>query len=214
MVAMMPEPLPYDAKQALRHLRSGDPRLARHIDRVGPVRMCLRPAGSPFEALLRTIVFQQLSGRVASVIHARLLNLFPGGPDPGRLLSLPDPALRGAGLSRNKLRAVKDLAQRTLAGGIPDFPALNKLPDEEVIRCLTQVHGIGRWSAQMLLLFTLGRPDVMPAEDLGIRKGFQHVYSMRGLPAVSTVERKAQAWRPYRSVASWYLWRAADTLIS
>ena len=174
--------------------------------------MSLRPAGSPFEALLRAIVFQQLSGKVAAVIHARLLSLFSGGLNPGRLMQLQDAALRDAGLSRNKLRAVRDLARRSLEGSIPDFPALEKLPDEEVIRCLTQVHGIGRWSAQMLLMFTLGRPDVMPAEDLGIRKGFQRVYSMRRLPALSTVERKARIWMPYRSVASWYLWRAADTL--
>lgn len=204
--------LPYDARKAVRHLSRRDRRLAALIKRIGPLRMQLRPAISPFEALLRAIVYQQLSGRAAATIHGRLLELFPDGLEPKRLLALPEVTLRGAGLSRNKQRAIRDLAVRTLDGSVPDFAILERLKDEEVIQRLTEVHGIGRWSVQMLLLFTLGRPDVLAVGDLGIRKGFQQAYGMHRLPAVSTVERTARAWSPYRSAACWYLWRATGTL--
>lgn len=204
--------LAFDTRQAVRHLRRVDSRLASHITRVGPLRMDLRPAGSVFEALLRAITYQQLSGKAAATIHGRLLDLFPEGLAPDRLLSMPETVLRGAGLSRNKLLAIRDLAERTLDGSLPDFTVLEKLSDDEVIERLTVVRGIGRWSVEMLLIFTLGRPDVLPVDDLGIRKGFQRIYAMKRLPAAITVQRAARVWAPFRTAASWYLWRATDTL--
>ncbi|HVC38018.1 MAG TPA: DNA-3-methyladenine glycosylase [Gammaproteobacteria bacterium] len=204
--------LPFDTRRAVRHLRRMDSRLAELISRVGPLRMNLRPAGTPFEALLRAITYQQLSGKAAATIHSRLLDLFPEGLVPERLLAIPETALRGAGLSRNKVLAVRDLAIRTLDGGVPDFAVLEHMSDDEVIERLTVVRGIGRWSVEMLLIFTLGRPDVLPVDDLGIRKGFQLVYGMKRLPAAVTLRRAARVWSPYRSAASWYLWRATDTL--
>jgi len=204
--------LPFDTRRAVRHLRRMDSRLAELISRVGPLRMNLRPAGTPFEALLRAITYQQLSGKAAATIHSRLLDLFPEGLVPERLLAIPETALRGAGLSRNKVLAVRDLAIRTLDGSVPDFAVLEHMSDDEVIERLTVVRGIGRWSVEMLLIFTLGRPDVLPVDDLGIRKGFQLVYGMKRLPAAVTLRRAARVWSPYRSAASWYLWRATDTL--
>jgi len=210
---MMYTRLPFDTRRAVRHLRRVDPRLAKLMDRVGPLRMKLRPAGSPFEALLRAITYQQLSGKAAATIHGRLLGLFPGGPAPERLLALPESDLRGAGLSRNKSLAARDLAAKTLEGSVPDFAVLARMTDDEAVARLTVVRGIGRWSVEMLLIFTLGRPDVLPVDDLGIRKGFQVAYGMRNLPAAVTLRRVARRWSPYRSVASWYLWRATDTLV-
>jgi len=203
----------FDTRRAVRHLRRADPRLAVLIARVGPLRMNLRPAASPFEALLRAIIFQQLSGKAAASIHGRLLDLFPDGLTPECLLELPESALRGAGLSHNKLLAVRDLATKTLDGSLPDFTVMDALTDDEIIERLTVVRGVGRWSAEMLLMFTLGRPDVLPVDDLGIRKGFQLAYGMKRLPAAVTVRRAARVWEPFRSAASWYLWRALDTAL-
>ena len=199
-------------RPALRHLRRADPKLARVITAIGPCRLEFTPLRSPFHSLMRAITYQQLSGKAAATIHGRVVALFPEdlGPHPHALLAMPDTALRGAGLSRNKLLALKDLAARTLDGTVPDSKGLKRLPDEEVIERLTQVRGVGRWTVEMLLIFTLGRPDVLPVTDLGIRKGFQIAYGMKRLPAYSTVERVGRAWAPYRSIASWYLWRAAD----
>ncbi|MGA9854068.1 MAG: DNA-3-methyladenine glycosylase 2 family protein [Gammaproteobacteria bacterium] len=173
--------------------------------------MYLRPAVSPFEALLRAITYQQLSGKAAATIHGRLLDLFPDGLAPESLLALPESTLRGAGLSHNKLLAVRDLATKTLDGSVPDFTVMDTLTDAEIVERLTTVRGIGRWSAEMLLIFTLGRSDVLPVDDLGIRKGFQLAYGMRRLPTAVTLRRTARAWAPFRSAASWYLWRALDT---
>lgn len=202
----------HDVRPALRHLRRADPKLARVIATVGPCRLEFTPLSSPFHSLMRAITYQQLSGKAAATIHGRVVALFPEdpGPHPEALLELPDTALRGAGLSRNKLLALKDLAARTLDGTVPDSKGLKRLPDAEVIERLTQVRGVGRWTVEMLLIFTLGRPDVLPVTDLGIRKGFQRAYGMKRLPAYSTLERAGRAWAPYRSIASWYLWRAAD----
>lgn len=200
----------FDTRQAVRHLRRADHRLAALIARVGPLRMNLRPALSPFEALLRAITYQQLSGKAAATIHGRLLDLFPEGLAPESLLALPEAALRGAGLSHNKLLAVRDLATKTLDGSVPDFTVMDALTDDEIIERLTVVRGIGRWSVEMLLMFTLGRPDVLPVDDLGIRKGFQLVYGMKRLPAAVTLRRAARVWKPFRSAASWYLWRTLD----
>jgi 3-methyladenine DNA glycosylase/8-oxoguanine DNA glycosylase len=144
----------------------------------------------------------------AAVRKGRLLGLFPEGLTPGRLLNTLEAELRGAGLSRNTLLALQDLARRTLEGDVPDFKVLESMPDEEVITRLTTIRGIGRRSVEMLLLFSLGRPDVLPVDDLGIRKGFQVVYGMKRMPAAVTLLHAGRVWIPYRSAASWYLWRA------
>lgn len=180
------------------------------IRRVGPLRMTLRPAASPFADLLRAITYQQLSSKAAATIHARVLALFPRGLTPQRMLAKSHASLRRAGLSRNKTLAVRDLAAKALDGTVPSFRVLAKLEDEAIIRQLIQVRGVGRWTVEMLLIFTLGRPDVLSLDDLGIRKGFQRVYGMRHLPAARTLERAGHRWAPYRSVASWYLWRALE----
>jgi DNA-3-methyladenine glycosylase II len=207
----MHPPKLFNTRRAVGHLRRSDPRLALFIKQVGPLRMTLRPAASPFEALLRAIIHQQLSGKAAATIHGRLLGLFSAGLTPEHLLAMPKPALRGAGLSRNKLLAVRDLATKTIDGSVPDFKMMATLTDDEIIERLTIVRGIGRWSAEMLLMFNLGRPDVLPVDDLGIRKGFQLVYGMKCLPATITLRRAARAWQPFRSAACWYLWRVLDT---
>lgn len=205
----------HDVRPALRHLRRADPRLAKVIAAIGPCRLEFTPMRSPFHSLMRAITYQQLSGKAAATIHGRVVALFPdeAGPHPAALLELPEQALRGAGLSRNKLLALRDLAAKTLDGTVPDSKGLKRMPDAEVIERLTEVRGVGRWTVEMLLIFTLGRPDVLPVTDLGVRKGFQHAYGMQRLPAYSTLERAGRSWAPYRSVAAWYLWRAADTLI-
>lgn len=202
--------LPFDGRRALRHLRRADPQLAELISRVGPFRLVLRPADSPFESLLRAITHQQLSGSAAATIHGRVLALFPRGLTPERLLHMPVLRLRAAGLSRNKTLAIRDLAAKSVDGTVPGFAALAALEDEAIIERLTAVRGVGRWTVEMLLIFTLGRPDVLPLDDLGVRKGFQRTYAMRGLPAARTLARAGRCWAPYRSVASWYLWRALE----
>jgi DNA-3-methyladenine glycosylase II len=202
----------HDVRAALRHLRRSDPRLAKAIAAVGRCELEFTPSRSPFHSLMRAITYQQLSGKAAATIHGRVVALFPAdrGPHPELLMELPDAALRGAGLSRNKLLALKDLAAKALDGTVPEMRALKALEDEDIIERLTQVRGVGRWTVEMLLIFTLGRPDVLPVTDLGIRKGFQRTHGMRRLPAYSTLERAGRAWAPYRSIASWYLWRVAD----
>lgn len=202
----------HDTRAALRHLRRSDPHLAKAIAQVGRCGLEFTPTRSPFHSLLRAITYQQLSGKAAATIHGRVVALFPAehGPHPELLLGLPETALRGAGLSRNKLLAIRDLAAKALDGTVPDMKGLKRLSDDEIIERLTQVRGVGRWTVEMLLIFTLGRPDVLPVTDLGIRKGFQRAYGMRKLPAYSTLERAGRAWAPHRSVASWYLWRIAD----
>ncbi len=213
MRAPMNRPLLFDTRRAVRHLKHADVRLAELISRVGPCRLRLRPAPTPFEALLRAVTYQQLSGKAAASIYSRVLGLFPiaEGPTPERLLALPEAAVRSAGLSRNKPLAVRDLAAKVLDGSVPDFPLLDHMTDAEIIARLTRVRGVGRWTVEMLLIFTLGRPDVLPLDDLGIRKGFQLAYGMQHLPAVRTLQRAGRRWAPYCSVASWYLWRAVDT---
>jgi DNA-3-methyladenine glycosylase II len=192
-----------------RALVASDPVLARVIDRVGP--STLQPKGEPdlFQALLRSIIFQQLHGKAATAIHARVVALMPQ-PNANALQALPDASLRAAGLSANKLLALRDLASKTLEGTVPTIMIAAKLSDDALIECLTQVRGIGPWTVQMLMIFYLGRPDVMPASDFGIRKAFSVLYR-RGRPVTPTaILRHAKRWRPYRSLASWYLWRSLD----
>ncbi|MCL2450339.1 MAG: methylated-DNA--[protein]-cysteine S-methyltransferase [Polyangiaceae bacterium] len=203
----------YDAAAALAHLRSADPVLARAIDAVGPYRMHIDRAATMFGALARAIVYQQLTGKAAATIFARVCALLPRGhegPTAEQIARCSDARLRAAGLSRAKLLALRDLAERTVSGDLPTLAEVQQMDDETVIERLTQVRGIGRWTVEMLLMFRLGRPDVLPADDYGIRKGFSVVFKKRDLPARAVLEARAVRWKPYRSVASWYLWRALD----
>lgn len=205
----MESPLNYEPRLAIRHLSAADAKLARLMRQVGPFAMPTREAMSPFQMLLHAIVYQQITGKAAASIHARLEALFPGGkPGPRRLQKLSDEDLRAAGLSRPKLQAARDLAAKALDGTVPTLAKLKAMDDDTIVERLVQVRGIGRWSAEMMLIFQLGRPDVLPATDLGIRKGFQLSHGGRELPEVKKLLRYGERWRPYRSVASWYLWRA------
>jgi 3-methyladenine DNA glycosylase/8-oxoguanine DNA glycosylase len=203
---------PFDAPAAVRYLRKADPALAGVIRRAGPCELAPRLRHSPFEELLEAIVYQQLSGKAAATIYGRVRGLFPARRAlvPQALLDAPEEALRGAGLSRAKLAAARDLAAKTLEGVVPTAAALRRMPDEEIIQRLTVVRGVGTWTVQMLLIFRLGRPDVLPIHDLGIQKGFQRTFETRQWPKPGRIERHGERWRPFRSVAAWYLWRATD----
>jgi len=203
---------PFDATAAVRHLRRVDPDLATVIRTAGPCGLAPRLRSSPFEEVLESIVYQQLSGKAAATIYGRVRALYPPrrALRPEALLDTPDEALRGAGLSRAKLAAAKDLAAKTLEGVVPTAAALRRMPDQDIIERLTTVRGVGKWTVQMLLIFRLGRPDVLPVHDLGIQKGFRLTYRTRQLPKPDRIERQGERWRPFRSVASWYLWRATD----
>ena len=201
-----------DTAAATAYLAAIDPVLAAVIQRTGPCG--LRPPWGQtlFDALLRSIVYQQLSGKAAATILSRVVALYAPSatPDPAVMLATDEALLRSAGLSRNKTLALKDLARHAIAGTIPTLAEARALSDDELVERLTIIRGIGRWTVEMLLIFRLGRLDVLPLDDLGVRKGFQRAYGMRRLPAAVTIARRAARWRPYRSVASWYLWREAE----
>ena len=207
-----PDGLEFDWPVALRHLRSADPILGRLIARVGRQRIEIRTMHDPFESLFRAIVYQQLSGKAAATILGRVLALRPGGafPSPQQLLDTPETALRGAGLSASKAKALRDLAQKALAGVVPGLRELHRLRDEEIIERLTSVWGVGQWSVEMMLMFRLGRADVLPIDDLGVRKGFALTYGSKDVATAAEIVEHGERWRPYRSVASWYMWRAVD----
>jgi O-6-methylguanine DNA methyltransferase len=203
----------FDAVEAVTHLRAADPALGRLMDQVGPFRMELKRTPSIFVALTESIVYQQLTGRAAATIFARVCALFPRahhGPTPDQILRVSDERLRAAGLSQNKLLALRDLARRAVAGEIPTLAQAQKLADEAIIERLTEVRGIGRWTAEMLLMFRLGRPDVLPVDDYGIRSGYAAAFGKRALPKPGALAKYGARWAPYRTVASWYLWRAAE----
>jgi methylated-DNA-[protein]-cysteine S-methyltransferase len=210
--------LPFDAAAALSALHAADPVLARHIAKTGPFRLQLKETEGTFAALAESVVYQQLSGRAAATIFGRVRALYPNGRlDPKRLLGSSDEALRGAGLSAAKLVSLRDLATKTLGGAIPTLAELDRMEDEAIIERLTRVRGIGRWTVEMLLMFRLGRPDVLPLADYGIKKGFARLfpkgrtkYGPSELPTAAALTARGERWRPFRSVASWYLWRALD----
>jgi len=203
----------YVPADAIAHLRAGDELLARAMDRVGPFVLEPRATKSLFEALMRSIVYQQLHGKAAESIHSRVLVQLKahGGPTPGALGKVPDEILRAAGLSAGKLRAIRDLAAKCLDGTVPTLREAHKLDDAELITRLTAVRGIGPWTVHMLLIFYLGRPDVMPTGDLAIRAAFKRLYNKPRDPSPESIIRHARRWQPYRSVACWYLWRSLDT---
>jgi DNA-3-methyladenine glycosylase II len=211
--------LPFDPAEAVAHLRAADAKLAALIERAGPFTLQLDPSSSPFESLLESILYQQLNGKAAATIHARVREFYQGNPTPQLLLDTPDERLRAAGVSGNKSRALKDLAARTLDGTVPAHAAIKKMSDAEIVERLTQVRGIGPWTVEMLLIFRLGRPDVFPATDYGVRKGFALTFlrlpktrplSAEDLPKPEVLLKRGKRWAPFRSVASWYLWRACD----
>jgi DNA-3-methyladenine glycosylase II len=203
---------PVDAGQVMRELCRVDWHLGRVIRKVGSFPTKKQKPQPPFESLLRAIVFQQLAGAAAATIFGRVKALGSDGncPSPEEILRATRPKLRRAGLSRQKIAAVKDLAKKTLDGTVPPLAMIRRMSEEEILERLTQVRGIGEWSVHMFLMFQLGRPDVLPIKDYGIRKGFQHVYGLEDEPKPQEVLEYAERWRPYRSIASWYLWRAVD----
>jgi DNA-3-methyladenine glycosylase II len=195
-----------------QHLAGTDPRMAALIARSTRYNILPGRPIQPFEALAESIVYQQLSGKVAAKIWSRVRALYPlrRRLDPASVLSTADEAFRAAGLSASKTRALKDLAAKTLNGTVPTARQLARMSDEEIIARLTTVRGIGTWTVHMLLLFDLGRPDVWPYTDYGVRKGFARTFGRRKLPTPKQLLRFGEKWRPYRSVAAWYFWRALD----
>jgi DNA-3-methyladenine glycosylase II len=204
-------PVPYDLHQAVQTLRRADSRLARFIDRVGECRLCTYRQ-NPLEALTRAIVYQQLHGKAAATIHARVWDAFAenGALRAGKILAAPDSVFRAAGLSRQKTAAIRDLAARVSDGSVPAMRAIRTLRDDQIVERLTQVRGIGVWSVEMFLITILGRPDVLPIGDYGLRRGFQRVYRRREPPKPKELLDFGERWRPFRTVASWYLWRVAE----
>jgi O-6-methylguanine DNA methyltransferase len=205
--------LGFDPRAAVAHLRASDAALARVIDEVGPLNLTLRKTSSIFTALAEAIVYQQLTGKAAATIFARVSALFPhrhGGPTAEQILRASDEALRGAGLSRSKLLSLRDLARRAAGGEIPTLAEVHHMTDEAIVERLTEVRGVGRWTVEMLLIFRLGRPNVLPTDDYGVRKGFAMAFKKRELPSRDDVEKRGERWKPYRTAASWYLWRVAE----
>jgi len=198
-------------KAAYDHLRKCDPVLGRFIEQVGMLKHKPRRL-SCFESLVRAITYQQLSNRAAETIFGRFRALFPNCDFPcaEEVLKVELDVLRGAGLSRPKAAYIRDLASRMLAGAIPELAQADALSDEDLVSRLTEIKGVGRWTVEMLLIFNLGRPDVLPIHDLSIRKGFKIVFNKRKLPEPLAIERYGERWRPYRTTASLYLWRACE----
>jgi DNA-3-methyladenine glycosylase II len=222
--------LPYDPALAIAALSAADPKLGRLIARAGPFHLRLASNQTPFEALTESIIYQQLHGKAAAAIHARMIASFaplcglrpnghPAHPSPQHLLDCPTPQLRSAGLSHSKVLALRDLAAKTLDDTVPTLARIRRMSDDAIIERLTQVRGIGIWTVQMMLLFRLGRPNVLPTGDYGIRKGFALTFQNLKpttkvtpdlLAKPADIERRARRWAPWCSIASWYLWRACD----
>ncbi|QGZ94509.1 DNA-3-methyladenine glycosylase family protein [Terricaulis silvestris] len=197
---------------AEEHLSTICKRFAGVVAKHEPFPTKFERQNDPYRALIRAVVFQQLSGKAAQTIHGRVLALFADKdhPEPSDILSVSDELLRGAGLSRQKIAALRDISQKRLDGIIPEARALSKLGDEEIIERLTAARGVGRWTVEMYLMFTLGRPDILPVDDLGVRKGAEKLYSRGFTP--KELAAYGERWTPYRSAAAWHLWRIADTL--
>ncbi|MGB7924703.1 MAG: DNA-3-methyladenine glycosylase [Pyrinomonadaceae bacterium] len=201
----------YDPQEAVEHLSAVDPLLAGLIERAGPFNLRIQRMHNPFEALARNIIYQQLHANAASAIHGRVIALFGKERlDPQDVLGASEEQLRGAGLSGAKLASLKDLAAKTLDGTVPTLSRLRRMEDEEIVERLTQVRGIGRWTVEMLLIFRLGRADVLPVGDYAVRKGFSLLYGMKELPKPKEVVHYGERWRPFRTVASLYLWRVHE----
>jgi 3-methyladenine DNA glycosylase/8-oxoguanine DNA glycosylase len=202
-----------DWTEAVEHIKHNDKRLAVWMERIGPPNGHGRDKHTIFYSLLRSIIYQQLAGSAASAILGRVDALCPEGRmTPEFIVAASDELLRSAGLSRNKMLALRDLAAKTLDGTVPTARAIARMSDETVIEHCTQVRGIGRWTVEMLLMFRLGRPDVLPLDDYGVRKGFQIVYKMSDLPTKQQMIKRAEKWRPWRTVGCWYMWRIVESV--
>jgi DNA-3-methyladenine glycosylase II len=204
--------LSFDLAEATKHLAAADERLARLIEETLPFQIDVAGAPSPYEALLESIAYQSISGKAAATIFARVKALSASGgiPTPGEMLKLRKPALRKAGLSGAKILAMKDLAQKTLDGTVPTHEQAEKMSDEELVERLVSVRGIGAWTVEMFLIFRLGRPDVLPIHDLGVKKGWSIAYGKKRMPKPKELLAFGERWRPYRTVATWYMWRAFE----
>jgi 3-methyladenine DNA glycosylase/8-oxoguanine DNA glycosylase len=203
----------FDPKKAVRHLKAADPALGAIIASVGPFAMALKSSRSLFGALAEAIVYQQLSNKAAATIYGRVEALFPRAKDgftPRHILNAPDEHLRSCGLSRAKVLAVQDLARRVHGKELPTLDEAHTLEDAALIERLVTVRGIGRWSAEMFLMFRLGRPDVLPVDDYSLRKAYAKAFGKRKLPTPEALAKHGEQWRPYRTVASWYLWRTLE----
>jgi 3-methyladenine DNA glycosylase/8-oxoguanine DNA glycosylase len=197
-------------RPSVRYLKRVDPVLARVIEQVGPCRIQVRTDGTHFQALTRSIVYQQLSGKAAGTIFSRFNALYPdSSPHPDAVLETSDEQLRAVGLSRQKIGYMRDLSLKVTTGELP-LDAVEHMDDDDLIVHLVQVKGIGRWTAQMFLMFRLGRPDVLPELDLGIQNAIRKAYRMRKRPTPKQVKRLGAKWSPHSSVASWYLWRSLE----
>jgi 3-methyladenine DNA glycosylase/8-oxoguanine DNA glycosylase len=201
-----------DLDAACAALSAADPKLAAVIEAVGPCTLKVARLQSPYEALFESIVYQQLTGKAAATILGRVNASFGAAsiPPPDSVIAAADEQLRGAGLSRAKTAAVKDLAAKTSDGHVPPLARLRRMDDDAIVEHLTAIRGIGRWTVEMMLIFRLGRPDVLPVHDYGVRNGFRIVYRKRALPTPTQLAAHGERWRPHRTVASWYLWRAVE----
>jgi 3-methyladenine DNA glycosylase/8-oxoguanine DNA glycosylase len=207
-----PNQLPYDPAEAHAHLTAKDKRLARLIEKNGEFKFKLDTCESVYESLLEAIVYQSISGKAAATIYARVKALGSGGacPTPQEILGASMQTLREAGLSGAKAASMKDLAQKTIDGVVPSMAEAHKLSDEELVTRLDSVRGIGAWTVEMFLMFRLGRPDVLPVHDYGVQKGFALTYGKKFIPKPRELAAFGERWRPYRSIASWYMWRAVE----
>jgi DNA-3-methyladenine glycosylase II len=208
----MPEVSRTDMRRRERALAARDPVMARLIAAAGPCKWETRAELHPFETLARAIAHQQLNGIAAERIFGRFRALYATGsfPEPEAVLATPDEALRAAGFSFAKIRAVRDLAEKVAAGVVPTTEQLHGLESDVIIERITQVRGIGRWTVEMLLMFQLGRPDVLPVDDFGVCNGFRLMYGLKGMPRPRALAEFGERWAPHRSLAAWYLWRAVD----
>jgi 3-methyladenine DNA glycosylase/8-oxoguanine DNA glycosylase len=202
----------FDHREAIAHITKDDERLARLIEKTIEFRLNIDEAESPYDALLEAIAYQSISGKAAATIFARIKALGAGGraPTPAEILLVKPETLREAGLSFAKIAAVRDLAQKTIDGVVPTLEEAHKMSDQELVDRLISVRGIGAWTVEMFLIFRLGRPDVLPIHDYGVQKGFALTYGKRKIPKPKDLAKFGERWRPYRTVASWYMWRAID----
>jgi DNA-3-methyladenine glycosylase II len=197
---------------AIKHLSQSDAVMRKLIGEIGPCKLVPQKRRPPFQSLIQAVAHQQLNGTAATAILTRFIKLFPGRrfPRPTDLARVKDDEIRGAGFSRAKVASIHDIAAKTLAGVVPTSRQIEKLSDDEIVERLVVVRGVGRWTVEMLLIFQLGRPDVLPADDFGVRMGFQRSYKRRDMPTVKELLAYGERWRPHRTTAAWYLWCAAD----
>jgi DNA-3-methyladenine glycosylase II len=207
-----PNNLAFDLTEAVRHLSERDETLRALIADTVPFQIDVADAQSPYEVLMESVVYQSISGKAAATIFGRIKALGSGGrpPSPEQMLKTPATKLRKAGLSGAKVLAMKDLAKKTLSGVVPTHDEALKLSDEELVKRLVSVRGIGAWTVEMFLIFRLGRPDVLPIHDLGVKKGWSVAYGKKYMPKPKQLLEFGERWRPYRTVASWYMWRAFE----